>query len=448
MSEITEIDATDSGYKQVQLGPKKFKIPKRWSVKEITDVCDLNPYSFSPDEYEGKKFEYIDIDSVSPGQIDQSKTISINEAPSRAKRRVKTGNTLVAKVRPYLRAFAPVTEEYDNCVCSTGFAVLESSGQIDPEYLTQTVLSKYFLDQMTNRMTGTSYPSVSKSDFQNIQILAPPLPEQRRIATVLSSVDEKIHQTEGVIESTGELKHGLTHDLFSKGTRRGDLRETRIGPRSVQIPMDWDLMSVEELASDSTDKKVIRGGPPGGKIKKEERAPGGAKLYVQENVIYDDFEMGDDYLSQEMYEDLKSAKVDPGDVLVTRSGTIGRSQVFPESAQRGILGSSLIRIKVDRNLVRSGYLSQYIDESPMAKAQIKSMSHGGTRTGLNNKIVKSIQVPVPDIEEQDKIIGYLAEADDKLQQEREHREKLQELKRGLMQDLLTGTIRTPPDLLD
>lgn len=158
-------------------------------------------------------------------------------------------------------------------------------------------------------------------------------------------------------------------------------------------------------------------------------------------MIHSNFKMGSEYITEKKFNELKAAEIDPGDVLVTRSGTVGRSEVFPTDAPRGILGSSLIRIKTDPSLCLPEYLSQYISDAPIAKFQINSMSHGGTRVGLNNKIVKAIQVPIPPLDEQHKVVNILSEVDRRIENEQSTKQHLQELKRGLMQGLLTGNVR-------
>jgi len=201
---------------------------------------------------------------------------------------------------------------------------------------------------------------------------------------------------------------------------------------------------VEDLLDGDTDKKPIRGGPPGGKISKADRTEQGPKVYVQENIIYRDYSMGDEYLSEEKFEELQSAALEPGDVVITRAGTVGETDVFPESAQRGIMDSSLIRLKVDESLVRPAYLASYISDSPISQFQIESMSHSGTRININNQIMKSLSVPLPLMEEQDKIIDVLEACRTRVEQEQETKQTLQELKQGLMQDLLTGNRRLKP----
>lgn len=426
-------------------------LPDGWRREPIREICEVGGGKTprkSTEAYWGGEIPWVSSkDFDGPRMLGTEDHLTDHALQDTSVSRYSAGDIVMVVRSGVLKHSLPVAILETDAAVNQDIKVLQpDENRVDEEYLLNALLYESDRIRTSCMKTGTTVQSIEMSFLKSYKLPIPPLEEQRRIAEVLSTVDEKIRETEEIIETTEELKQGITQDLFSEGTGSKEIQEVRVGPRFVEISADWELRSVADLAADSTEEKAIRGGPPGGKIKKEERSPDGAKLYVQENVIYDDFEMRGDYLSEEMYEDLKSAKVNPGDVLVTRSGTIGRSQVFPKSAPRGILGSSLIRIKVDESTILPEYLSQYINDSHMAWAQIESMSHGGTRTGLNNKIVKSIQVPIPSLEEQYRIIEHLSKIDTKLRQERGYKQKLQQLKRGLMQDLLTGKVRTPESI--
>ena len=97
--------------------------------------------------------------------------------------------------------------------------------------------------------------------------------------------------------------------------------------------------------------------------------------------------------------------------------------------------------QVKREICQPEYISKIIDESFIVLFQINSYSHGAIMSGLNSKIVKQLRVPIPPLEEQKKIISILSSLDNKIQIEKSYKEKLKNLKKGLMQDLLTGKVR-------
>jgi len=436
MSETIEQSDFREGYKEVQIGPKSFKIPEEWEIKSIPDLCNLNTESFDASNHNKETFEYIDIESVSQGVIDQSKTIPVEDAPSRAKQIVNFGDTLVGKVRPYLQAFAPVTEEHDGKVCSTGFAVLSAREGVSSSYITQAVLNKYFLDQMTNRMTGTSYPAVNKSDFKNVRLFVPPLPEQRRITDILSKVDEQIQQTDEIIEEMKNLKRGLMQSFFS-GTDSNNAREVRFGSNLATIPADWEVTTLSQVC-----EKIVDG-------------PHTTPDYTDTGIPFvsaGDIENGEiDFenckrISEEDDSELRP-RVDPqeGDVLLGKvgSGSLGKVCIVDTSRRFNIF-VQLALLRPITGTILPGYLGTTLQYRQMQQ-QVLDNASGASMQYIGTGAIGDLEISLPTIEEQEEIskgFGYIRQ---KIRQERKHKSELQELKRGLMQDLLTGKVRVDTD---
>ena len=165
------------------------------------------------------------------------------EAPSRARRVVRSGDTLVSTVRPYLRSFAFVSHATENMVASTGFAVLTPKSGVDARFLYQTVLRDSFAQSLTDRMKGSNYPAVNSSDIAEVNLPVPPLPEQKKIAEILGSVDEAIQATQAVIDQTRKVKQGLLRRLLTRGIGHTRFKQTEIG----EIPEEWKVRSVGQL---------------------------------------------------------------------------------------------------------------------------------------------------------------------------------------------------------
>ena len=272
-------------------------------------------------------------------------------------------------------------------------------------------------------------------------MLKPSLPEQRRIADILSTVDKQIRQTEKIIEGRQELVQGLIDELVKAGIQDSpELYEVQIGPRKVKIPNSWNLLRVDELASNEDD--AIRTGPFGSKLKKEYLVPEGVKVYEQSNIYDNDFKQGNRYVTRDRYEsELTSYDANPGDVLITLQGTIGDAAVLPENAEPGVINQKLMRVRVDREICLPEYFALFFDESHLANFQIEAVSHGAVVSGLNISTISGIRVPLPPLPEQQKIVDMVEISKTSLVEEQDTKDRLQELKRGLMQDLLTGKVR-------
>lgn len=157
------------------------------SSVRIKYLADVNRYvlpdSTDPDQW----FRYVDISAVGAGGklVVPEESVRFADAPSRARRVARPGDTVVSTVRTYLRAVARVPEVEGPLVFSTGFAVLGPKDMMEPRFLSYVCLSDYFIDEVAARSVGVSYPAVNPSDIGNIRIYVPVVDEQRRIANFL-----------------------------------------------------------------------------------------------------------------------------------------------------------------------------------------------------------------------------------------------------------------------
>ena len=154
-------------------------LPKGWAWCRGNQI--LNP--MESQKPLGEKFDYIDISSIDNRQnkITEIKTIAVTEAPSRASRKVKFGDTLFSMVRPYLRNIAFVDKKYSNCIASTGFYVCTPNKTLFPKYLFYLMISDYVVQGLNKYMKGDNSPSINNEDITNFIFSLPPLAEQYRI---------------------------------------------------------------------------------------------------------------------------------------------------------------------------------------------------------------------------------------------------------------------------
>ena len=174
-----------------------WQVPDGWQVVRLGDVAEVNRHSWNPEDGTSPIL-YLDLTAVTaPGTMDPPRSIRASDAPSRARRRVRAGDTLVSTVRPYLRGFARVREAPENLIASTGFAVVSPRPIVDGSFVYQHVMTPWFSNHLENAMTGQAYPAVRPRDVAAYSLALPPLPEQRAIAAVLDSIDEAIERDRG-----------------------------------------------------------------------------------------------------------------------------------------------------------------------------------------------------------------------------------------------------------
>ena len=202
------------------------RVPEHWEVRRLKHWLAMNrkvlPENTDP-EYE---FHYMDIGSVSNGRLTEApKRLRFGNAPSRARRIVQRGDTVVSTVRTYLKAVWHAAEPPEHLVASTGFAVLTPDRNTSPKFVSYTCQSNPFTDRVTSESMGIAYPAIAEKRLAKFSVFVPPLPEQTAIARYLDYVDRRIRRyiraKEKLLALLREQKQALIHEAV---TGRIDVR--------------------------------------------------------------------------------------------------------------------------------------------------------------------------------------------------------------------------------
>jgi len=167
---------------------------KELSYEKISDVCDINPYSVNDDSFDEKNIKYITISDMNAGYYDEKEEIDIEDSPSRAKRVIKEGCSVVSTVGVENRYYFYAESTPDNLVCTTGTVVFKPTNRDEllPEYLYYCVTSSNFYAELEKRETGTTIPSVNLSEIKSIKIPVPSIEKQKQLSELLRDIDNKI----------------------------------------------------------------------------------------------------------------------------------------------------------------------------------------------------------------------------------------------------------------
>ena len=221
-------------------------MPVEWAEAPLSTLVRINaeklPDATDPDF----EIEYVDI-----GNVDQTAGILSTEryrfedAPSRARRRVHRGDTLISTVRTYLKAVARVVDPPDNLIASTGFAVLSPRSNCDPGYLYRLVQSEPFVQKVVAHSTGVSYPAINAPELGRLTVPVPPLDEQRAIARFLceqtARIDRLIAEKTRLIGLLTEKRAAVITHAVTKGLDpAAKIKPTVIGWLGA-IPAHWSL---------------------------------------------------------------------------------------------------------------------------------------------------------------------------------------------------------------
>jgi type I restriction enzyme, S subunit len=187
-------------------------IPPSWPTKPLKYCTNVNPEALSENVSEDREILYVDVGAVtSTGHILEKAAYLFRDAPSRARRVVRSGDTIVSTVRTYLKAISFITEAEPNLVCSTGFAVLRPGPLVYPKFLYYWVRSIPFVDEICARSTGVSYPAINAYELGSFPCPLLPIEDQAKLAAHL---DNKLAHVDYCLESLKEL---LGADPVSEG---------------------------------------------------------------------------------------------------------------------------------------------------------------------------------------------------------------------------------------
>lgn len=191
-------------------------MPTNWKTYPIKRLSSINTTALSEKTDPDKEFLYVDISSVnSDGDIVKKEPFLFKDAPSRARRVVKDGDTAISTVRTYLRAIGYIKLPEDNLIVSTGFAVCTPNPKIiDKEFLQYAVRSNYFIEKVVSDSYGVSYPAITPEKLGCHKIILPDtIKEQRRIVSFIKSevavIDRAINKSRSQIKLIKEYRDSL-----------------------------------------------------------------------------------------------------------------------------------------------------------------------------------------------------------------------------------------------
>jgi type I restriction enzyme S subunit len=317
--------------------------------------------------------------------------------------------------------------------------------------LSNTVFLKHAVELHSNflqrRSQGSTFAAVSTSDVRSVPVPAFGFPVQEKIATILSTIDTAIEQTEALIEKYQHIKAGLMHDLFTRGVLpNGQLRPPREQAPELYhetamgwIPREWQLATLESLLAPVPNN--IRSGPFGSALLKHELVESGFPFLGIDNIHVESFNSDfRRFVSPKKFNELAKYAVRKKDVVITIMGTVGRCCVIPDDLEIALSSKHLWTMTFDQEKVIPRLICWQLNYSAWAKSWFRRATQGGIMDAIQSSTLKRLALPVPDFDEQERIdlrYGFLSS---RIEQEEQKLQKLKLEKLGLMQDLLTGKV--------
>jgi type I restriction enzyme S subunit len=411
MSEVIKRAKSKAGGLIPELRFPEFEMEGEWEKKPLNNVCDINPSNNNLPQ----KFIYIDLESVESGRLQKKNIITLYNAPSRAQRLLNNGDVIFQMVRPYQKnnLFFQSADNY-HYVASTGYAQLRAYQS--SMFLFQYIHTDNFVNRVLANCTGSNYPAISSTALSKIKIEIPTLPEQQKIATCLSSLDELIAAHNDKLQALKDHKKGLMQNLFPQ--------EGEKVPKYRFPEFEKDGEWVEKKLGKIGEPLMCK------RIFKEQTTPNPEKG-IPFYKIGTFGKEADAYIPEDLFIEYKNKYNYPnkGDILISASGTIGRLVIY-DGSPAYYQDSNIVWLGHDENQVTNEFLFYcYL----MVNWQT---SDGGVIKRLYNSDLKNVSIFFPENElEQQKIASCLSALDELITAQAEKIEQLQEHKKGLMQGL-------------
>lgn len=417
-------------------------VPEGWEVKRLKYSATINDETLPETTDPEFEFEYVDIGGVSAVVgITATEAMVFENAPSRARRKVRHGDTIVSTVRTYLRAIAPIRNPPINLIVSTGFAVVRPR-KVEDAFLAFALREGSFVESVVAQSTGVSYPACNASEVGCIPIPLPPPSEQRAIADFLDRETEKIDR---LMAKKRELIEKLKEERaarISRAVTRGLNPDAKMKPSGVawlgDVPEGWEVKRLGYLVSKIGSGKTPRGGA-------ESYQSDGVMLIRSQNVYDDGLRLADVvYIDDSTDEDMSNTRVEAKDVLLNITGaSLGRCAVVPAPFPRANVNQHVCIVRPEQKIVDPLFL-QFCLTAQFVKAQIFADEAGSSREGLNFQQVRALELPVPPLPEQRAIADFLDRETGKIDRlvakVQEAIARLQEYRAALITAAVTGKI--------
>lgn len=379
-----------------------YEVPENWVWVYGKNIF-MPMESRKPD---GEDFYYIDIDAIDNKNqvVTEAKKIKTAQAPSRASRKLHTGDTVFSLVRPYLKNIAYIDVQLSDCIASTGFFVCTPNAALNDKYLYRLMVSSYVVDGLNKHMKGDNSPSIRKDDIENYPFPLPPLSEQQRIVErieeLFAKLDEAKERLQEVADSFAVRKAAILHKAFTGELTKQWRLENGVSDES------WEEKKLGEVGS------WLGGGTPS--TSREEYWENGNILWItpkdMKSAVIEDTLMKVNEIG------VKNSSANyiekPALLVVMRSGILRRTFPVAMVKKPFTVNQDLKAIIPDKDDLEFLYWMLLSNEQRILDT---CMKNGTTVESINSNALKDLTFKCPTLPEQHEIVRLI---DDLLARER------------------------------
>ena len=412
-------------------------IPESWKVKPLKYLAKCNQDVLLETTAPDYSFRYVDIGSVTYERgITEYQELRFEDSPSRARRRVSVGDTIISTVRTYLKAIAIISDS-ENVIVSTGFAVYTPDKAIYPQYLYYFCKSEGFVQEIEKNSYGIAYPAINTDLLSRICIAYPCYEEQQVISDFLDKECARIDSIAADLEKQIALLQQYKKSLITETVTKGLDKSVPMKDSGVEffgkIPAHWKVSKTKYVADISIGLVTTMTA----NYVDEDGVPLIRNSNIRTNHIDDN---GMVYLSKEFAKANIGRALHKGDIVTVHTGDVGTSAIINETYHMSH-GFATIISRLKTKTVNNQFLC-WLYNSEIFKEMSIAYSTGDGRQNLNLYDFVDFYILIPTLKEQMEIVNWLnlkcTEIDNFIENKQQQLLLIQQHKKSLIYEYVTG----------
>ena len=427
-----------------------FPVPEGWRLASLGRVASVGYGMGQPPGFVPVGVPFVRATDIKNGRLLKHRVLSVRNADVPKGRDVflRSGDLVVVRSGAYTGDACRIDAVWEDAGAVCGYDLRVRPHGVQAGFLLYWLLSDYIQKRhFAYEQTRSAQPHLNASQVENTPLPLPPLPEQRKIAAILGSVDAAIEKTEALIAKLRDLKQAMMQELLTKGLspeaaakygikKSGRFKDSPIG----RIPEEWEVRRIGSLLADVD--APLRSGPFGSALLKEDLVDSGVPLLGIDNVLPERFvPVYRRFVSPERARDLSRFRVHPRDVMVTIMGTVGRCCMVPDSIGEALSSKHVWTISFDEGICSPYLACLQVNHAQWVLDHFAHDQQGAVMASIRSETLRSAPLVNPPTAERELIEGLFRAVSGKVEAREACRAKLMLLKASLMQDLLTGKVR-------
>jgi len=419
------------GYKKTEIGI----IPNEWDVAKLDKYVEIKgrigwrglkaseytkkgPYLIANKHLFNGRVNWDCCDHLSSYRYDESQEIQLKKDDIIMSKDGTIGQVAIIDYLPD-----------KTTINSTMMLIRIKNREIIPKFLYYFFQGPLFKKFLYQKISGGQIPHIFQRDMKNLNFIILPFPEQKKIAEILSTVDEAIAKVDEAVEKTERLKKGLMQELLTKGIGHKKFEDKGLGmmPKEWKVKKITDLFTVETGTTPSTKKKEYWEDGNVNWITPADMSKLKSTIFIKDSTRK---------ITEKGLRDTNLTLLSSGSIIISTRAPVGYVAALKAEATFNQGCKGLIPKNAEK--ISTEFYTYYLLSK---KAILNNSSSGSTFKELPKKILENFSIPLPNIKEQKKIAEIINTIDQRLQSLTEKKERLEKIKKGLMNDLLTGKRR-------